>query len=646
MAPAPGPGTLLRKTRTRKLAAFAAAAVLVAVPALAVADPAGRTTLDETIQIGPGEGFRALVAGPGEPYMTRRLGRTRARPRRARTRRSLLLFGQVTDPQTVDELSPARADFADPIGRPLQDANRPQEALGTQVFDQIVRNINMNSTSPVPPGAGRRGRLRFVIGTGDLADNMQLNETRWYVRALEGGLLDPFSGQLLGPNNPCPQADAPETARLNADVAARNYSGVQDYGDYPGVPPDRYGGFWDPDEAPPEGGAYAVFPRYQRLLDRAQQPFEAAGLDVPWYAARGNHDGLIAGNLPGTFQIARILITGCSKIFPSERFDPARYRGRSEEELLGLFANSEFQQEVLSGARRVPPDPDRRFVSTRDFKAEHGSGEQHGFAFVNRAELQASNNTAAYYAWTPRRGIRFVSLDTVSEGGTQNGNIDDPQFKWLRRELDRNSSTEVRGRRVRHDRDPDRLIVVYGHHTLNTMTSTRTDEQAGTCSSDDDPSGCDADPRISEPVHRGLAGPGRLRDLFLRFPNVVAYVAGHTHENHLTPYRGRRGGFWEINTASHSDFPHQSRLIEIMDNRDGTLSLFGTLLDSAAPINPPPSGDATAFNEAQLASISRLIAANDPQGKGVPNPGYDPGLGRRRDRNAELVLADPRRLAR
>ena len=48
--------------------------------------------------------------------------------------------------------------------------------------------------------------------------------------------------------------------RLNADVAARRYTGVADYDDYPGVPADRYNGFWDPDVAPPGGGPYGMLP--------------------------------------------------------------------------------------------------------------------------------------------------------------------------------------------------------------------------------------------------------------------------------------------------------------------------------------------------------------------------------------------------
>ena len=122
------------------------------------------------------------------------------------------------------------------------------------------------------------------------------------------------------------------------------------------------------------------------------------------------------------------------------------------------------------------------------------------------------------------------------------------------------------------------------------MDNTRTDEGAGKCVRADEP-GCDRDPRKSTPMHRGIAGKKSIRALFAANPNVVAYVAGHTHANRVDFYKGRKGrGFWQINTASHIDWPQQSRLIEVMDNRDGTLSLFGTILDSAAPAAAPAPG--------------------------------------------------------
>ena len=110
---------------------------------------------------------------------------------------------------------------------------------------------------------------------------------------------------------------------------------------------------------------------------------------------------------------------------------------------------------------------------------------------------------------------------------------------------------------------------------------------------------------------------------------MIAYVAGHTHENKVTFFKGRHGhGFWQINTASHIDWPEQSREIEVMDNRDGTLSLFGTLLDTAAPVRAPRSG----FSTAKLASLARTLAYNDPQRSS--SSGNGGAAGRRRPRHA------------
>jgi hypothetical protein len=69
------------------------------------------------------------------------------------------------------------------------------------------------------------------------------------------------------------------------------------------------------------------------------------------------------------------------------------------------------------------------------------------------------------------------------------------------------------------------------------------------------------------------------------------------------------GGFWEINTASHVDWPQQSRIVEVVDNGDRTLSIFGTILDHAAPTAWPVNPSAPL----ELAALSRELAANDPQ---------------------------------
>jgi hypothetical protein len=276
----------------------------------------------------------------------------------------------------------------------------------------------------------------------------------------------------------------------------------------------------------------------------------------------------------------------------------------------------------------VPPDPRRGFADRPTYKALHATGKQrdaHGFAFVDADELAASKGQAAYYAFTPKPGLRMIALNTVAEGDklNSNGNLDSPQFRWLQREI------EAAERR-------DELIVVYGHHPIGSLNNPAADEDAGDCAlrAVTGP-GCDLDPRVSKPLRFGAD----LQRLLLAHPHVVAYVAGHTHENRITAVkRAAGGGFWELETASEIDWPIQSRLIELMDNRDGTLSIFGTLVDHGAAVaTPAPGTPAGGLGPDALAALAREFAYNDPQ-VGVE----DGAEGRPQDRNVELLLDDPR----
>ena len=609
-----------------RLLLVAALLALALVPA-ADAD----TTLRHTIAPAGGSGYQPLKSVKGEKYVVRRGAGAKARKARAHHRRSLALFAQLTDPQIADEMSPARVDFADPAGGEIKSSWRPQEALGLQVFDSVVRAVNANRRSPVKQGSGKRARLGFALTTGDLADNQQLNETKWFRTVLDGGQVDPFSGRRISDFGECSGATIGEIAAINADVAARRYTGVADYDDYASAPDDRKAGFWDPDAAPPgNAGQYAAFPRYPGLLERAQAPFRAVGLKVPWYISRGNHDGLIQGNAPASTDLFRAIAVGCLKVFPSASFDPSIYAGKSADELFAAFNDPTFIAQLLASGRRVAPDPERRIISKGEYRNLMTGKRKHGFSYTPKQQLSASAGSASYYAWSPKRGLRFISLDTVAEGGGQSGNLDNAQYKWLKGELGK-------------ARKRDQLVVAFGHHTMETMSNARADEDAGACQPADEP-GCDRDPRKSTPIHRGTAGKKSVSALLKAYPNVISYVAGHTHANRVRFFRGRHGhGFWQINTASHIDWPEQARLIEIMDNRDGTLSLFGTLLNSAAPVAAPAPGPASAFTGAQLASLARTLAFNDPQDSGVEgSAGGGSKAGSRKDRNVELVIRDPR----
>ena len=139
-----------------------------------------------------------------------------------------------------------------------------------------------------------------------------------------------------------------------------------------------------------------------------------------------------------------------------------------------------------------------------------------------------------------------------------------------------------------------------------------------------------------------------MRCLFLRHRSLIAFVDGHEHLNRIAPYErktqagARDGGFWEITTASHIDWPQQSRLLDLFNNRDGTLSLISTVLDhtpvlrASVPLEP----FVNAQGVGRLAAISRELSFNDPQGDNGEN-GHSDARGTRLDRNVELLIKNP-----
>jgi metallophosphoesterase (TIGR03767 family) len=609
------------RTRRAVAALAVATAVTAAAPAgLQAASPTGFTTEERTVVAGgpldPAKpGFLTMQQGSGWERVTRELVAGQAQAGRETRRRSLAYFAQLTDFQLADEESPARVEFADETA---SGAWRPEEALGPFTVDADFRQLNaFTSASPVAQAGGTRAQMDFALSTGDNADNKQWNENVWVRQLLEGGTaLSPNSG-VKSNYESCSSTSAAALKAKEFFGQLPNepiYTGVQDFNDQEANTED----FYDPNQ--PQG-QFAEWPRYTGLMDRAQQTFTPVGLRrgttaVPSYVANGNHDGLVQGNQAATSEIEGIAL-GCFKPLVPGGFD--------------------FRSIIGSGVGAfVRPDPARRFVDKAQLKAVYGEGTQrdaHGFGFVESRQNRASRGTASYYSWDPKPGVHFIGLDTISEGGviaaSAEGNLDDPQYQWLAGDI---ATAEAAGK----------LIVVFAHHPIRSLTANVSDETAPRCTRNDSHGhdvnpGCDADPRTSTPIHLGADVQG----LFNAHPHVIAYVTGHTHENRVMACGAEAGcparaNWWEVNTASEIDWPQESRLIELMENADGTLSLFGTLVDHAAAYElPSPGSNASAFSVDQLGSLSRAFSYNDPQSS-------HGAIGAAQDRNVELLLDDPR----
>ena len=232
----------------------------------------------------------------------------------------------------------------------------------------------------------------------------------------------------------------------------------------------------------------------------------------------------------------------------------------------------------------------------------------------------------------------MIALDTLSEAGvigpSADGNIDDPQFRWLEDEL--KAAT-----------DADELVILFSHHAIPSLTANVPDESAPPCTGH----------RLARPRGRTRAATStratRRRSTSAttsrrccsstRTRSPGSPVTPTSTASRPTPTRTAPGGFWSIRVAAEADWPMQSRLVELFDNGDGTLSLFGTILDYAGNATAPAPGPAASFSTEDLASVGRTLAYNDTQtGARACRPGPC-GEGEANDRNVELLVADPRR---
>ncbi len=357
--------------------------------------------------------------------------------------------------------------------------------------------------------------------------------------------------------------------------------------------------------------------RYPDLLMTAQLPFTPEGIRYPWYTALGNRDVLAQGSFPPD-SASRQIAVGEEKVID---LSPVRKEEVCEDP--SILLDPELTREILADeeteVRQVTPDENRRLLSREEWMQALFDGNESPGPPGHGLTQRNLDDSVAYYTFD-HGPLAFIVLDTVNPSGFSTGSIDGEQFEWLEEELSARN-----GRYYGPEGDlvegggEDRLIVIVSHHPLDLLNNP-----------------------LPGPSGEARLGGSELEELLHRFPNVIAHIAGHSHENRITarpdPEERRGGSYWEISTTSPVAFPMQARLLEVTDNGDETISLFSTMYDLAAPIDPKEADDPTPgddVNEEQLAAVARSLAAQDPQ--------HDPeaaGLAVS-DRNAEMLLAAP-----
>ena len=366
----------------------------------------------------------------------------------------------------------------------------------------------------------------------------------------------------------------------------RRYEGVQNSG---------LKQYWQPDAAVRDSDKQAGFPHLDGFLEAAIREVRSPGLNLPWYSTVGNHDTLPMGCYAshGDSYLTELAVGG-KKLMNVTAAEAQQLQAQIKKarDPQGVRYH-DFLTSHARSMRAVTPDERRAPFTPAEYLRAHLDPAHRGVGPAGHGYSSANLDTGTqYYAFRISDDVIGVSLDTTDSGGHYEGSIGTAQLKWLDKTL-------------RDNRDS--YAVIFSHHTSKTMTNLRSDPA-----------------RPGERRHNGQ----EVLALLGGHPRVLAWVNGHIHKNVVTPHAMASGGsFWEISTASHVDFPQLARVIELADNKDGTISLFTTLVESSAPHRT----DFSDLSQTGLAALYRELSLNAPGAS--TSLGGDP-----KDRNTELVL--------
>ena len=417
--------------------------------------------------------------------------------------------------------------------------------------------------------------MAALLNTGDNADMHSDLELQWYIDILDGQSVTPNSGEAGVYDGPQAWLDI-------------------EYAWHPADPGDN------------PFGEYG-FPQIPDLLNTAvSTAMDSPGSPVPWYTVFGNHDTLYFGAFPIDAAL-RALALGGKKPAEANALAGDYLNGMAQNPtaLTRLEAWIRTQFGAQSGMMSVPSDPARRLMDSTYFIQAHLNSPDmpgpvgHGFT-------QENLDTGRTY-WKADAGprIRLFGLDTCNQVMGADGAVPRDQFDWLESEL----AQVVK---------EDKLALILSHHNSYTLENA-------------------AEPVMGE--SQDLVHAEEFVDMLLKYPNMIAWVNGHTHINTITahpPKEKKQGGFWEITTASCIDYPQTQQTIEIVDNQDQTISIFATVIDALAPA----TWDGKDLSPTGLASLSRELASND----WIENPLMR--IGSAYDRNVELLLPAPFKMSK
>jgi hypothetical protein len=264
-----------------------------------------------------------------------------------------------------------------------------------------------------------------------------------------------------------------------------------------------------------------------------KDPFDPTPFPARWLYVPGNHDVEVVGiSLPNEISNATALGNNASG---------------------GTRDYRRWYAEVVTG--EVPADSNRVLLERDDIveilRAETSIGPAgppgHGYPETGPVDTTLGANWA--YDAIPGL-LRILALDTSDMTGGSPGMVRQPTIDgWLIPELDRAVSDGV-------------LVILSSHHSTRSINRIRSE--------------------LGDTVVEDALTGEELEAFVSSRPEVIAWLVGHSHDNRVRAIAdptGTHPGYWEIMTSAMVDYPGQARTIELVDNGDGTISLFGTLID-------------------------------------------------------------------
>ncbi len=315
--------------------------------------------------------------------------------------------------------------------------------------------------------------------------------------------------------------------------------------------------------------------------------------NIPWYYVPGNHDGLVLGNFPITdndFNLFGKKIAIDTRTF----FDNMATASFSLQGFDPTFSFINLLNAIVYSD--IPEDPDRRVLRPNEIAEEMfiskdpafvsepvGHGMQH--VIDQQGELKDGN---LHYSFTSNNGlIKHIAIDSSMLLGPE-GMLDLAEMAWIVQEL-------------QAAQNAGQLVIVSSHHKPKDI----------------------------------IINGGLLIETLNQYPNVIAHLVAHSHENRILPRAGATDelGYWEIESGSMVNWPQQFRVLDISIDKDsGVGTIKSTMLnhESESPLHVAQRGRFLSYLERYLEDHILL-----------PGDGIGATEGAAEDRNTFLYFKVP-----